>query len=233
MAGNISVARFSVQRSPRINQAAPVVEDQLRPGQYGIIDTEDLQVVLSDKALYDSARLELRRHSGEPSLNAYSPVFEIMRQTIPVHDYFTIRIRPSRAVPPEAIDRMVISKLTKGVRQVRKASREKDGYVASYRDFGIFRLEADLTPPSISFYGLQEGAHVGSRSSLIFSVSDNHPSIRSVRAEIDGAWIKCVRRGNTFTYRFDQRCPLGRHLLTVVAEDEAGNKTTRSVVFNR
>ena len=233
VAGNISVARFSVQRSPRISQAAPVVEDQLRPGQYGIIDTEDLQVVLSDKALYDSARLELRRHSGEPSLNAYSPVFEIMRQTIPVHDYFTIRIRPSRAVPPEAIDRMVISKLTKGVRQVRKASREKDGYVASYRDFGIFRLEADLTPPSISFYGLQEGAHVGSRSSLIFSVSDNNPSIRSVRAEIDGAWIKCVRRGNTFTYRFDQRCPPGRHLLTVVAEDEAGNKTTRSVVFNR
>jgi hypothetical protein len=116
---------------------------------------------------------------------------------------------------------------------VRKATPEKDGFSASWRDFGSFRLEADLVPPAITFYGLQDGTHVGSRPSLSFSAVDNHPMIRSLRAEIDGVWIKCARRGNTFSYRFDRRCPPGRHTLTVTAEDEAGNKTTRSVVFHR
>jgi hypothetical protein len=233
VAGNTSVARFSIQRGQTYDPIPPPFEDRLRPGQYGIIDTDDLQVVLTDKALYDSARLEVRKLTGESSGNAYSAVFDIMRQTIPVHDYFTIRIRPERPVPPEAMDHMVISKVTKGVRQVRKAIREKDGYMASYRDFGHFRLEADLIPPAISFYGLTSGAHVGGRSSLVFSATDNQPTIRSLRAEIDGSWIKCARRGNTFTYRFDAKCPPGRHTLTVTAEDEAGNKTTRSVVFHR
>ena len=233
VAGNKSVARFSVQRLQRIDSLPQRYEERLHPGQYGIIDTDELQVVLSDRALYDSARLEVRKTEAASVGSSYSPLFEIMRQTIPVHDYFTVRIRPNRPIPPEAVDHMVISKVTRGVRQVRKATREKDGYMASYRDFGSFRLESDLTPPSISFYGLQDGAHVASRSSLVFSTSDNNPSIRSVRAEIDGSWIKCVRRGNTFTYRFDRRCPPGRHVLTVMAEDEAGNKTTRSVVFHR
>lgn len=231
--GNLSVARFSIQRAQRIPLPGSSVEERLRPGQYGIIDTDDLQVVLSDRALYDSARLEVRRLPGETSATAYSPVFEIMRQTIPVHDYFTLRIRPSRPVPPELRDRMLIIKVTRGIRQVRRATPEKDGFSASWRDFGTFRLEADIVPPTINFYGLQEGAHVGSRPSLSFSAVDNHPVIRSFRAEIDGQWIKCARRGNTFTYRFDRHCPPGKHTLTVTAEDEAGNKTTRSVVFHR
>ena len=231
--GNRSVARFSIQRGQRIQPPLPSVEDRLRPGQYGIIDTDDLQVVLSDRALYDSARLEVRRLPGEASGTSYSPVFEIMRQAIPVHDLFTLRIRPTRPVPPELRERMLISKVTRGIRQVRKATPEKDGFSASWRDFGSFRLEADLVPPAITFYGLQDGTHVGSRPSLSFSAVDNHPMIRSLRAEIDGAWIKCARRGNTFSYRFDRRCPPGRHTLTVTAEDEAGNKTTRSVVFHR
>ena len=233
VAGNTSVARFSIQKAPPTNPAPPVFEDRLHPGQYGIIDTDEVQVVLSDRALYDSARLEFRKVAGTPTGTAFSQVFEIMRQTIPVHDYFTIRIRPDRSVPSEAMDRMIISKVTRGVRQVKKAIREKDGYVASYRDFGSFRLEADLAPPAIMLYGLQDGAHVGSRSSLVFSATDNNSVIRSLRAEIDGVWIKCARRGNTFTYRFDSKCPPGKHTLTVSAEDEAGNKTTRSVVFNR
>lgn len=233
VSGNTSMARFSIQRGQYPAAASVLLTERLHPGQYGIIDTDELQVVLSDKALYDSARLEVRKIAGTPNGNAYSQVFELMRPSIPVHDYFNIRIRPEREVPVEAMDRMIISKVTRGVRQVRKATREKDGYVASYRDFGSFRLEADLMPPAISFYGLQQGAHVGSRPSLVFSATDNNSMIRNLRAEIDGSWIKCSRRGNTFTYRFDSKCPPGRHTLTVTAEDEAGNKTTRSVVFHR
>ncbi len=233
VSGNTSVARFSVQKIQRIDPVAPAITERLRPGEYGIVDTDDLQVLLTDKALYDSARLELRKVAGVPAMHAYSQVFEVMRETIPVHEYFTIKIRPDRAVPPEAMDRMIISKVTKGVRQVRKAILEKDGYRASYRDFGSFRLEADLVPPSISFYGLHDGGHIGGRASIVFSATDNNQVIRSLRAEIDGSWIKCFRRGNTFTYRLDSKCPPGRHTLVVAAEDEAGNKTTRSVVFHR
>jgi hypothetical protein len=233
VAGNKSIARFTIQRVQHIDPAPQRPEERLYPGQYGIIDTDDLQVVLSDRALYDSARVEVRKTTTGSFGTAYSPVFELMRQTIPVHDHFTIRIRPDRPIPPEAEDRMIMSKVTRGIRQVRKATREKDGYMSTYRDFGSFRLEADLTPPVITFYGLQNGTHTAGRSSLVFSTSDNNTVIRDVRAELDGAWIKCSRRGNTFTYRFDRRCPPGRHELTVMAEDEAGNKTTRSVVFHR
>jgi murein DD-endopeptidase MepM/ murein hydrolase activator NlpD len=233
VAGNTSEARFSVQRSGKIEQKVAPSGARLHPGHYGIIDEQDLLVVLSDHAMYDEATIEVRKSNPSNTSTAYSVTYQVMRPSIPVHDFFSIRIRPDRPVPPLLMDRMVISRSSGGSRQVKKATPGKDGFTSSFRDFGNFQLEADPVPPVIHISGLKDGGHVPGNGAIHFSVSDNNSMMRGVRAEIDGRWIKCVRRGNSFTYRFDDRCPPGRHTLTIVAEDEAGNKSTRSIVFVR
>jgi hypothetical protein len=233
VAGNTSEASFSVQRSGRVVQSAAQSGARLRPGHYGIIDEQDLLVVLGDRAMYDEAGIEVRKANPSNTATAYSSLFQVMRPAIPVHDFFSIRIRPNRPVPSELLDRMVISRTSGGTRQVKKAMPGKDGFTCSFRDFGNFLLEADPVPPVIIISGLRDGGQTAGAGAIHFSVTDNNGVIRSVRPEIDGRWIKCVRRGNSYTYRFDDRCPPGRHILTIEAEDEAGNKSSRSIVFIR
>lgn len=233
VAGNTSEARFSVQRSGMVAPASLPAGARLRPGHYGIIDEQDLLVVLSDRAMYDEAGIEVRKTTPSYAPTVYSDMYQIMRTAIPVHDFFSIRIRPTRPVPSELKDHMVISRVSGGTRQVKKATPGKDGFTSAFRDFGSFLLEADPVPPLIDFSGLRDGSRVTGANGIRFTVTDNNNVIRFVRAEIDGRWIKCVRRGNAYSYWFDDRCPPGRHQLTVLAEDEAGNKSTRSVVFIR
>ena len=210
----------------------PARAGRLHPGTYGIIETEELQVVLGDRALYDSVQPDVQRRPTTGT-TAFSPVFDLLRPSIPIHEPFTIRIRPDRPIPEESRDRMLISKVTRGVRQVRKATPGKEGYAVTYRDAGSFRLESDLTPPVIQLYGLRDGANASGLHAIVVSVSDDNAAIGGFRAELDGAWLRFSRRGNTFTYRFDAHCPPGRHTLTLTAADEVGNKSTRSVVFHR
>jgi hypothetical protein len=69
--------------------------------------------------------------------------------------------------------------------------------------------------------------------SLAVRVTDDLGIVRNFRGEIDGRWVLFAQQAGTFTYRIDERCPPGRHTLTVCVEDEAGNKSVRSVVFTR
>jgi hypothetical protein len=230
--GNRSEARFSMQKTG----APSLVREQdgilMRAGEIGVYETDQLQVVLPEKGLYDSVHLtHISRTDISPK--AFSPMHDVHRYTTPVHQYFTIRLKADKPVPYTLRDRMLIRKISNNDILVRKASWELGWYAATFREFGGFQLVGDDTPPQISFNGLIDGGTATTMKSIVVTTQDDNKTVKNFRAELDGKWLMFSQKGSTFTYRFDDHCPPGKHTLTVSIEDEAGNKTTRNVVFYR
>jgi hypothetical protein len=92
----------------------------------------------------------------------------------------------------------------------------------------------DDIPPQINTPGLAEGANLGKASRITFTVTDNLGKSKNVRTLLDGKWLRFTNdKGRTFIYRFDEKCLAGPHELTISAEDEAGNRTEKTVRFVR
>jgi hypothetical protein len=204
----------------------------MRPGELGIHETEDLQVVIPEDALYDSIHFRHTRLAAASVPSAYSAVHEVHTPNVPLHTAMTVRLKADKPIPYPLRERMIIRKTTGSEHQVRKARWEAGWHTAEFREFGRFQLLADETPPTIQFVGLADGGRVtGSR--ITVSVDDDHKAIKNFRAELDGSWLLFSQRGRSFTYRLDEHFPPGKHSLRVSVEDEAGNRSTRSIELNR
>ena len=71
-------------------------------------------------------------------------------------------------------------------------------------------------------------------SRMVFTVKDNLETVRNVRAELDGKWLRFTNdKGRNFIYIFDELCGPGSHTLKVSAEDEAGNAAVKIFTFTR
>lgn len=229
--GNTSQAFLTLRRTgaPMPGPAAEGVV--MAPGHVGVFETEAVQAVLDESALYDTIHFRHTQRPGSGSLS-FSDVHALHRTDVPVHSYFTVRLRPLRPVPASLADRMVVRRTGSGSPKVAKAKAESGWYAARFRDFGDFELLADATPPLISIAGLRDGGRL-TANAVTVRVTDDLDSFRNFRGEVDGRWVLFAQQGGAFTYRVDDRCPPGRHTLTVGVEDEAGNKSVRSVVFTR
>jgi len=231
VAGNGSECFFTLQRTTQSLPSLPAPATLMAPGQMGIFETPQLQVVLDEWALYDTIHFEHSQRLAAGPVS-FSSIHALHRQDVPTHTLFTVRLAPDRLLPSELADRLVIRRSGKGSPQVRKATAEGGWYTARFRDFGDFQLLADTTPPTISFPRLRPGGRL-SGSSIQVRVTDNLGAIRLFRAALDGRWLLFAQQGGSFTYRVDDRCPPGRHTLRVSVEDEAGNKTVQQIVFIR
>ena len=230
--GNTSVVRFSLQRTALRKPSESTGGRVMRPGEPGVHETEDLQVMIPEEALYDSIRFAYTRRPSATNPSAYSPMHDIHRAEVPLHTPMTVRIRADRPIPYPLRERMIVRKTTGDENQVQKARWEAGWHVASFREFGSFQLLADEKPPVIQFVGLTDGARVtGPR--IVVTVDDDHKTVRNFRAELDGRWLMFSQRGRTFTYRIDERFTPGKHSLRVSVEDEAGNKSVRTIELTR
>lgn len=180
----------------------------------------------------------LREPPADPGTVPVSPVYSLLTSLIPVQDSFTVSIHPgalgdphvpltsSRApfFSPEADHNgkyVIVVHGTGGSRHVARVSWAKGWASATLRDLGLFRLVRDNTPPEIRPLNFGDGAVI--HGALQMRVTDNLGDLRWVRAELDGKWLMFSYKGDVYTYLLDGHFPPGRHVLTVSAEDEAGN----------
>jgi hypothetical protein len=71
-------------------------------------------------------------------------------------------------------------------------------------------------------------------------VKDNLGAIKSFRAELDpdaagiGQWLCFTNdKGLGYIYKFDEKCPPGKHTLRITAQDVAGNIAVKEIRFTR
>jgi hypothetical protein len=226
------------------------------PGMLDGYESADCAFYIPEKGLYDSAWIGYARMgdslsgdtpttgnagSGPGLTAAVSPAHVIGFPWIPLQDPLLVRIRPSKEMSSAARDRVVMVRMAGTEREVQRPEWQGGWASARFRAFGSFQLVADQEPPVIQPIGFRDGALLNKAAGISFRVKDNLGAIRNVRAELDppetggaGQWL-CFSndKGRAFMYTFEEHCPRGKHLLKVVAEDEAGNRTVGIFHFTR
>jgi murein DD-endopeptidase MepM/ murein hydrolase activator NlpD len=231
--GNAINMRFTIQWTGEQGASLLTVKNSryMFPGLINVFETENLQVVSSDKSYYDAFLMKYSVKRGSPAM--ISDVHTVHTPMIPVHDSLRFRIKANRWLSPEEKERVVMVKSAGGKIDIAKAENFGEWYEAKYREFGNFWLEVDNLPPQIAITGLYDGAVVREGSAIVCTVKEDKNEIRSFRAELDGKWLMFEGLGPVFRYRVDEYCSPGEHELVIIVEDEAGNQTEKRIRFTR
>jgi hypothetical protein len=230
--GNTSVSMIQIQRTGWIKPVFPATGVLMKANELNVFENDNIQLVIPENGLYDSVYF---RYAALPALlpQSYSQSFYLHEPKIPVHSYFTVRIKADKQVPYPLRDKMIIVRTEKNESNVAKANWELGWYTSAFRDFGDFTLVADNEPPTITLPGVANGANLSRATRIVATVNDNYLSVKNFRAELDGKWLMFSQKGRTFTYKFDENCGPGEHILKIMVDDEAGNRTTKEWRFSR
>jgi murein DD-endopeptidase MepM/ murein hydrolase activator NlpD len=200
--------------------------------------------------------------SGLSLPGGVSKVQSIGAPWIPLLDPLLVRLRPitvAPAIPPAGTgnppaasaspqgpaagttptDRIVMVCFNASSKDVQRPEWQDGWASARFRQFGNFQLVEDREPPVIK-PGVADGAILTKAGRLSVSVKDNLGGIRSFRAELDpsaaggGQWLCFTNdKGREYIYRFDEKCPPGKHTLRITAQDVAGNTAVKEIHFTR
>lgn len=231
--GNTAELNTKVQYEYR-NTATPTPPGKMfYPLMLDGFETENCEFYIGEKCLYDSVHV---KYTSAASANpdVLSDVHIIGAGYVPLQESFLIRIKPDAGFT-KADSAFTVMQWSYGSKTaVQKVQWQQEWASAKFRDFGNFQLVRDTTAPVIVPSGFTDGSDLSKATRIIFTVRDNLPGVKNVRAELDGKWLRFTNdKGRNFIYQFDEKCPKGAHTLLISAEDEAGNKTSRSFVFTR
>ncbi|GAO41823.1 M23 family metallopeptidase [Flavihumibacter petaseus] len=231
--GNTSTLQTSVRYDGKGIPAVPAAGQRFYPLMVGVYESPEAEFVVGEKALYDSVSLTCK---SQPSAlpQVVSAVHQFGSTTIPLQDSILVRIRPSAAIAPGLQGKVVMQRFAGTKKDVSPVTWNKDWAMARFRDFGSFQLVVDTTPPEIHPVGWADNGNLSKAQRLLFSVSDNLGAYKMTRTLLDGAWIRFTNdKARNFEYRFDERCRPGKHQLTIIAFDAAGNRTEKTFSFTR
>ena len=236
--GNTSTLEFNIKKGLikeaglQKDSASFYNQKEFHPGFINIFESEDLQLILSPKDLYDSFAFVYSKKPGVSSLS-YSGVYVIESGLVPVHSNFILRIKEDKPVPADLWDKMLIKRTWGDKTEVVKATGDGEWFTAKFRSFGNFELVADDVPPVING-GFKDNSNLSKSSKIFFIPKDNNEEIKSFNADLDGRWLRFTNdKGHSFIYNFDVMCDRGNHELKISVSDEAGNITEKTYHFKR
>lgn len=233
-AGNASFLQFSF----RYNETAqkdkePASESILfTPNTENVFAAEDIVAAFPSSLFYDNLNFVHKIISANAT-NAVSATHSLHNYKVPVHDFFSVRIKPTIQLPDSLMEYVVMKMESNKKKDVVKGKWKNGWLEASFRSLGDFTLLLDTLPPRINLYGWANGAYLGSRKGFAIAVADNLGEIKNVNGYVDGKWILFSKKDNLIIHTFDGRITPGRHELKIVAEDEAGNVLDKIFTFGR
>ena len=229
--GNTSRLTAKVQLNTageKISQTAKAV----LPNEGKTITTENAEINLSKNAVYDAVNFNMYEKS-DGDATVVSNAIVLNSPYIPVHDNYTLKIKPNRKLTREEKDKVVMYLNYGSDTNVIKAKWNGDQAEGQFNRLGTVKLILDNSLPSVS-PGWKEGAIVNS-SILRLKGNTKVGDIVEFRAELDGKWLRFARVKDDFIYTFDEKSPKGSgsHTLKVVTTNTAGNTNTQTFTFQR
>jgi hypothetical protein len=237
--GNSSTLQFKIKNGgittpgQQQDSSSYFQQTMFYPGFINVFEKDDIQLILGENDLYDSVRFT---YSKRPSTlpQAISDLHIVHTNLVPVHDSFTIRLRPTGSVAENQRDKVIMQWSWGSKTEVMKPVETGDWFTAKFRNLGNFQLLIDNKPPTITAMGIRENANLAGASQIIFVVRDDNDEIKNFRAELDGKWLRFTNdKGRSFIYTFDEMCSRGNHELKISVHDKAGNTAEKIFHFTR
>jgi Peptidase family M23 len=229
--GNRSALKFILRYKENNEQPLILPGKTFYPQMLDVFEKDDCAFYIGEKCLYDSVHINYSNYRSIAK-ETVSLVHTIGAEYIPLQEPVLIRIKPFRDFPAEKKDKVLMQWFSNNSAEVHKVEWQGGWASSKFRQFGNFQLILDEEPPMIRAIGLKEGASLKKAARIVIEVKDNQKSIKHFRALLDGHWLRFTNdKEKDFIYTLDEHCPPGHHELTITAEDEAGNISTRIFSF--
>ncbi len=236
--GNKSEVNFTVQyqgNGSHVTSCDTTINSYWKTTSSGRISTNQFTFETKSGNIYDDICV---RYSESYTNGDLSYEIILHDNKVPLHSFAPLSIKLQKPIDFSLRNKLVLlhhikaTKLPGSNPQNAVAAKFYQGYaVADIRTFGSYKVALDTIAPIIT--PLQKGNNFSVLTKIQFNVKENLTSIKEFRAELDGKWICFSRRGNVFTYVFDEKCSKGKHKLNVTAKDENDNIATYDLEFIR
>ena len=227
-AGNVSNIIFTIN-DDGIREKRKSFEGQLfEPNNINVFENDKVSFYMKDSAIYDSFHFSFRE-----VVTATGPAYYLQDDEVPVQQYYPIKIKGNFNI--EDTGKIEMKMNSHGKTKFKKAVYKNGWYESSFRDFGVFQLVLDKTPPLVApLWGFRDGADVSKMNKIAFSAIDNTDEIVDFTGLLDGKWLLFSNdKGKTFIYNFDKYCTPGEHSLELIVKDVVGNETRKRYRFRR
>jgi len=221
---NTTRINFLLQYSGSLQQniAYPPDAKPLVPGHADSVIGKNTKAFFSATTFYDAVPFQLAENVSL-SPNAVSPMIALHNYTVPVHDSFTVSVKPSRFLSAQAKNKVVIQLVSNKHKEAVKGIWNGDWMTAKFNRLGFVQLLLDTIPPAITPIGWTNGTKFTSQKTLRLRCTDELDEAESFTATLDGQWLLFAKKNDDFIYTFDKYCKPGTHILKVVVTDKAGN----------
>lgn len=233
VAGNSSSLSFLFKREGSISVVH--VEEpgtsNLAPYREFDMEKEGIKLSFNQLAFYDTVpfRCDVKPATEKTVSKTYNPCCP----EIPVHTYYDASIKLEQQLADTLKNKVLMQLKIGRYDEATKGTWDGDWMNASFNRLGSLQLVIDTVPPTIEFSNLKKDSVFDNETVLLIEATDNLSSIQKFRAELDGHWLMFSRKDNYFIYTFDERCPLGKHELSVYVEDESGNAQKQTISFTK
>lgn len=231
-AGNTSRLAFKVRRKAAGSKPAPDASAAavFRYNQANEFTREDVKVSIPENNLYSDLRF---RYASSPRVRGgYSKVHHIHTRLIPLHDAYSLAIRPDSSLTENLYPKALIV----NTNRISQGGSYEDGVVkATVRTFGSYFIAVDTVPPVIRPVNVSPDKSMKGIKSMVFKISDDLSGIRTFEGMLNGNWVlmEFDLKTRTLWYTFDERTRPGRNDFQLVVTDMKLNKRIYNVSFFR
>lgn len=193
--------------------------------------TKDFELYFMANSFYDTLNMLYKKLPKIPK--TYSERHVIGSYKIPVHDYFTIKIKATD-LPERLRSKALIASIAGKGQMVSQGGLYKDGFIESkIRNFGAFVIAVDTIAPNIKPLNIQENSHMEKISSIRVRISDDFSGISKYRGTIDEKWIlmEYDKKSQLLVYYFDGTISPGLHNFCLEVTDNKDNVKTICLNF--
>jgi hypothetical protein len=196
--------------------------------------SEEINVELPLNCLYQDVVFKHAKTVGTGKLLA--DIHQILDDEIPVHQAYTLRIKPKTKALKQKDKLLIVTIDEKGHASGEGGEYENGYVVAKLRNFGKFSVMIDTTAPTIKLINYNKEKSIFKNDKIVLKMSDNLSGIKSYRGTIDGTWILLQHdnKEQTLTYNFDEKLVKtdGEHIFVVTIIDRKGNSKKLTTKFN-
>ncbi len=233
VAGNTTRMQFAIQRDSSLsfssNHINGTVVEKLVPNKAATYKANDAEIYLDTAALYDTILLRYNALPAPAGAISARHVFGDYR--LPVHTEYTVRIK-SDVILTDSLKKKVVMIMQSGRKQdAQTCAWQGNWAAANWFVFGAFYLKIDSMPPLLHPVNVSDNAVFIKDQKLVFDAKDETSDLQSLTGFIDDRWVIFRQKDDRYIYDFDERCPPGKHTLTVKAVDLAGNETVYQCNF--
>ena len=229
--GNTSVLEFKVKGEGGFEDEQVIRQTNLplfKHAQMNFFKNENVNLILPEGALYKDVYFEYEELL--PCSSCFSPVFTLGAREIPIHKYYTLKIKPDFRYDGDK-SKLAIASFKDGEIEDFEGGKFENGFVVGRtRQLGDFAVVADTLGPKISPVNFQDKQSIKGKKILKLKITDNFSGIEEYRAEWDGKWILMnydAKRDLLILDVEKEGLKPGSHKFEISVVDSLNNKSTR------